>query len=209
MIDIKIMAHPKRSENVERIVNKLGLSKDNVIWDDRPNGGDAMYTARNAWLAPIPGNCTHRLVLQDDVDVCNDFISHATAIANRHKTHVVSLINFDNPSNYPNHRGTPYYRIKGNMSGCAIMMPVNMIRPCMDWIDNQDDEILKPHDDLMISKYCRDHNILMVATIPCIVQHLGGDSSLLDAIYNWDRKSKYYSENPEANWSVHSVLAVK
>lgn len=209
MIDIRIMASPKRADYVKELVNKLGLSEDIVVWDDRPNGGDAMYTARKAWLYPLPEGCTHRLVLQDDIDVCEDFIKHATAIADRHPTHVVSLICFNEPTNYPNKKNTPYYKIKDNMSGCAIMLPVDIIKPCMEWCEESNDEILKPHDDLMISKYCRDNNILMVTIIPSIVQHLGGYESLLNIEYGWNRKSKHYNPNPEVDWSVHSVQKIK
>ena len=203
MIDIKIMAHPKRKENVMKILSMLNMDESIVCWDDRPSGGDAWYTARKAWSSPIPEGCTHRLVLQDDVELCDDFIKHATSIADRHKTHAVSLINFLQPKNYPNYRNTPYYKLDV-MAGCAIMLPVNIINDMIQWCDESEDEILKPHDDLMISKYCREHNILKVATIPSIVQHIGHES-LFDKEYGWDRMSKNYQKRPNADWSIHSV----
>lgn len=207
MIDIKIMAHPKRKENVQKMLKSLDMNESIVCWDDRPNGGDAMYTARKAWLSPLSNECTHRLVLQDDVELCDDFIKHATAIADRHKTHAVSFIHFMNPKNYPNHRNTPYYKLT-NMPGCAIMLPRDIIKPCMDWCEKSDDEILKPHDDLMISKWCRENNVLMVGTMPCIVQHIGMDT-LLKATYDWDRICENYSSNPIVDWTVHSVQKIK
>lgn len=155
-------------ESAYDILKSLGMNKSIVCWDDRPNGGDAWYTARKAWGAPITNNYTHRLVLQDDVQLCEDFIKHVTAIADRHTTHAVTLINFLQPKKYPNHRGTPYYKVDV-MVGCAIMLPVNIIGDLLKWCDESTDEILKPHDDLMISKYCREHNILMVATLPSVL----------------------------------------
>lgn len=207
MIDIRIMASPKREDNVRKILSKLKMDESIVCWDDRPNGGDAMYTAMKAWTHPLSDDCTHRLVLQDDVEVCENFIKHATDIANRHPTHAVSLINFEHPTNYPNHRNTPYYRVN-NMPGCAIMLPSKIIQPCMQWCEEYDDPILKPHDDLMISEYCRQNKILMVTVIPSIVQHMG-EQSLLSATYDWDRISDNYSNNPNADWGIHSVQAIR
>jgi hypothetical protein len=207
MVDIRIMASPKREAYVKDILKKLNMNDDIVVWDDRPNGGDAMYTAMKAWTYPLPNGCTHRLVLQDDIDISNNFTSHINAIAKRHPTHIVSLINFLNPTNYPNKRGTPYYKVN-NMAGCAIMMPVQFIKPCMDWCKNSDNEILKPHDDLMISEYCRTHNIMMVSILPCIVQHLNIDT-LLGKTYDWERVCKNFEKNPKVNWDIHSVQRIR
>lgn len=201
------MAHPSRKDNVDKILQKLGMPNDIVVWDDRPNGGDAWYTAKKAWTLPISEECTHRLVLQDDVDICNDFIAHATAIANRHKTHAVTLINFRNPSNYPNGKNTPYYKVS-LMPGCAIMLPRNIITPCIEWCNVPENARYGKHDDLLISDYCARHGVLMVCTIPSIVQHLDGPS-LLPFDYTWERVSRNYEKNPIADWSIHSVQKIK
>ena len=207
MIDIRIMAHPSRKNNVDKILKKLGLPEDIVVWDDRLSGGDAWYTARKAWALPISKECTHRLVLQDDVDICDDFITHATAIADQHKTHAVTLINFKNPRNYPNKRNTPYYSTS-LMPGQAIMLPRDVIKPCIDWCDIPKNARFGLHDDLLISDYCSQNKILMVCTVPSIVQHLDGES-LLSVNYSWKRVSKNYEENPKANWSINSVQRIK
>ena len=47
-VDIRIMASPKRAERVKLLVEKLGLNDSAVTWDDRPKGGDAMYTVWKA-----------------------------------------------------------------------------------------------------------------------------------------------------------------
>jgi hypothetical protein len=62
-VDICIMAHPSRKDNIKQIQQQLNLSDDSIFWDDRENGGDAMYTAKKAWSSPIPEGCTHRLVI--------------------------------------------------------------------------------------------------------------------------------------------------
>ena len=207
MVDIRIMASPKRTDNVNKLLEKLNLPADAVSWDDRLNGGDAMYTARKAWLHPLPDGATHRLVLQDDVEVCDGLTDIVKVIAETHPKRVVSLIHFLQPSNHPNYNNTPYYRLK-NMPGCAIMMPVEIIEDCMKWCVESDDEILKPHDDLMISKWCKDHDVMMVGTVPGIVQHPDEDS-LFDKTYTWKRTSRLYEEHPVAEWRNKSILLPK
>lgn len=207
MVDIRIMACPKRAENVNKLLQKLDLPEEAVTWDDRPEGGDAMYTARKAWLHPMPENAAHRLVLQDDVDVCENFKEVVEKIVKSHPKRVLSLINFLQPSNHPNYNNTPYYRVF-NMAGCAIVMPKEIIEPCMQWCDESTDEVLKPHDDLMISKYCREHNQMMVTVIPCIVQH-PDDDSLFDKTYAWKRTSLMYDEHADADWKNKSILLPK
>ena len=207
MIDIRIMASPKRADNVARLLQKLNLSSDAVTWDDRPNGGDAMYTARKTWLHPLPEGATHRMVLQDDVEVCKNFAQIVSIIADTHPHRVITGIHFLQPSNYPNYNNTTYYRVN-NMPGCAIMMPVSTIEPCMAWCDASDDMERKPHDDLMISKYCQEHNVMMVCTIPCIVQH-PDDNSLFGTVYTWKRYSRLYDPYARADWTNKSILLPK
>ena len=44
-IDIKIMAHPSRRDNVLKVLKQLNMDESIVVYDDRENGGDALYTA--------------------------------------------------------------------------------------------------------------------------------------------------------------------
>lgn len=206
MIDIRIMASEKRAENVQKLLDKLELPDAAVTWDDRPEGGDAMYTARKAWLHPMEEGITHRLILQDDIDVCENFREIVDRIVKTHPERVLSLINFLQPKNFPNYNNTPYYRVY-TIPGCAILMPKEIIEPCVQWCDESTDETLKPHDDLMISKYCREHNVMMVTVLPCIVQH-PDDDSLLGHRHDWKRTSKYYDEKGQADWKNRSILPV-
>lgn len=204
MVDIRIMASPKRSENVEKTIHDLNLSKDAVTWDDRPNGGDAMYTARKAWLHPIPINAKHRVVLQDDIIVCDNFIEIINTIANAHPECVISLFALASPKCYLGPDTSPYHRVN-TLNGCGILMPTDIIKPCMEWCEKSTNEYLKPHDDLMIAEYCKIHEITMIATFPNIVQHIGSDS-LLHKNRTWDCKSIWYFQNPKANWLAANII---
>lgn len=204
MIDIRIMASPKRAENVQKLLSKLGLTSDSVTWDDRPNGGDAMYTAKKTWLHSLPERATHRLVLQDDVDVCGNLKDVVERIIKAQPNKVISLINFLHPLNYPNAYNSPYYTVH-TFAGCAIIMPSQIIKPCMKWCDESDNEVLKPHDDLMISEYCQIHGVPMLTVLPCIVQHPDKDS-LLSQTYDWKRTSDLYDEKANGDWDNKEIV---
>lgn len=203
-IDIRIMGCHKRDKNISKLVSDLHLPKENVVYDDRPSGGDAMYTARKAWLSEPNYPFTHRLVLQDDVEVCENFLLIINTIVRAHPNRVISLINFMTPVNYPNHKNTPYYKVNF-IPGCGIIMPKWVIKPCMQWCKESTNELLKPHDGLMISKYCREHSVTMITTIPNIIQHYDNDT-LLHQTYTWKRISKTYSPTPQADWTNTSIL---
>ena len=195
--DIRIMASPKRAERVKLLVEKLGLSDSAVTWDDRPKGGGAMYTARKAWLFPIPDWATHRVVLNDDVLVCDNFLDIVEQIAVTHPDCAVGLCNFVGRTNYLD-LSTPYFRTR-SMCGCGIMLPKSIIEPCMKYIDEFPDSELKKIDDYMISKYCFENKITMLTVLPTIIQH-PDDDSLLSVTYSWKRTSKNYDELGRGDW---------
>ncbi len=205
MVDIRIMACQRRSKNVECLLSQLHLSEDAVTWDDRPNGGDAMYTARKAWLHPLPVDATHRVVLQDDVTVCDGFTAIVTAIAQAHPDCAVSGINFLRPFDYRRY-ATPYHKAVA-MSGCMIMLPTRIIIPCMDWCNALTDSEVKPHDDLCISMYCETHSITMLTTYPNIVQH-PDDDTLLPYKYNWVRTSHFFDPHAQADWGNEEIIGI-
>ena len=203
MLDIKLMAHPSRAEHVQKMLNQLGLPDSIVVWDDRPQGGDAMYTARKAWSLPLPDDCTHRLVLQDDLELCDNFVQIAEQISNRHPTYAISLINFNKKPKNPDHV-FPYY-LTSILSGCAIMLPKDVIQPCMEWCKTASEEVAL-HDDLSISCYCLKHGVIMITTSPSLVQHLN-HASLLPYKYTWERVALDFEKEPRADWGTKKVYS--
>lgn len=198
--DIRIMAHPSRRDNVLKVLKQLGADESIVIYDDRENGGDALYTARKAWLSTFDSNVTHRLVLQDDVLLCDNFLEIVKDIINTLSDNVISLF-----STIPVDlvkRKKCCYKKYDNLSGVAIIMPVIYIKDCWKWIDENRNDCLC--DDIMISKYCNKHGIKTYTTIPSIAQHLGDTDykSLLPTEYYCARISTTYVQNPTDDFTV-------
>lgn len=199
MLDIKLMAHPSRAEHVQKMLNQLGLPDSIVVWDDRPQGGDAMYTARKAWSLPLVENCAHRLVLQDDVLLCDNFISIVERISQAHPNCAISLINFNKeiPPNYD----IPYHWTT-YLPGCAIMLPQQVISSFLNWTPTKEKWL--PHDDWCITDFCSHNRIQMICTKPSIVQHLDG-KSLLPYEYDWKRVATDFEQSPQANWENKKI----
>lgn len=77
-LSVVIMAHPKREAMVAQLIQKLDCPEPLVVWD---RWGDRWDTGRRAMLA-YDIDCTHHLVIQDDVVVCRDLVAgFARAIA--------------------------------------------------------------------------------------------------------------------------------
>lgn len=178
MIDIKIMAHPSRRENVMKILTALSLSDDIVVWDDREYGGDAMYTSRKAWNLPIPSGCTHRLVLQDDIEICDNFLDIVEQVAKGHTSQVISFFHCEEYAN-----NVRYAEVK-HLWGCALMIPAHLISNCWKYIEHIPEEpwcgehadIIMRHDNNCIMLWAINNDIPAINTVPSLVQHIGDDS---------------------------------
>ena len=188
------MAHPSRKENVYKILKILDLSDSIVTWDDRPGINDAMYTARKAWTLPIPYGCTHRLVLQDDIEVCDNFINIVNEVAKSNPNQIVSFAHLDALDCV-----SRYHECLFDM-GVALMVPVKLLDDFWWFVDNRLPVIAKPSfntiikiDTTCMRYWVRYRNIPCVTTVPSLVQHIGDDS-----LVGIDRKriSKDYTKTP-------------
>ena len=202
-IDVQIYGVHDRDEMIANTVNKLGLGDECVHYDDRPGGGMMMYTAKKAWLAPLRDGQTHRVALADDVLVCEDFWNICEQIANAHPTKIISLFPYEYMHRVPQIEGHPTPYVRANiLSGCAIMMPVEYIKPCFEYVKAVFDDNCA--DDEGIQAWADHNNIPIITTIPSLVQHIG-DISIANKGCQI-RRTVYYEERPTANWGCEKVL---
>lgn len=202
-IDIHIYGVHERDVMIANTVNKLGLSYDNVHYDDRIERGLMMYTAKKAWLAPIPNGVTHRVALADDVEVCDGFWEICEQIVETHPDKIISLFPYEFMERNPLIDGydTPYFKCS-ILSGCAIIMPVQYIKPCFEYVKDRFNDVCA--DDEGIQAYADSHGIGMLTTIPAIIQHIG-DISIAN-VGCFIRRTVYYQNKPMANWLNKKVL---
>lgn len=179
-LDIKIMGVKKRAPMIARLMQETGLDRSCVVLDDRgiAGGGDAWYNAKRAWLSPIPEGVTHRMVLQDDILICNDFIDICNKAIRQFPDAIWSM--HSGVWVLPKYRtiDSPYIQIRGcKTSGEAIIMPVEHIEKMIAWSDAVFGRQYK-HDDGRIGFYALANNVRMMGTIPSLTEHLQVDSCI-------------------------------
>jgi hypothetical protein len=159
-----------RKENVNKILETLCLPEAIVTSDDRPGKNDAMYTARKAWATPVPEGCTHRLVLQDDIEICDNFIEIVNKVAKSKPNQIISFAHLEElPTD------NRYYSQIFDM-GIALMIPVKLLNDFWWFVDNRLPVIAKPrlnellkHDTTCMRYWIRYQNIPCVTTVPSLV----------------------------------------
>ena len=209
-VDVKIMAVKPRRKIVLSMLEQLGLSEEEtVIYDDRPHGGGTLYTCRKCWEAPVPEGVTHRLVLQDDVLLCDNFLEIMNKIVNSHPEFIFTLycprLRFEDA--VPD---SPYIIIKGcNTWGPGNMMPVSYIKPVFEFVDAELGRDF-PFDDGIYSWWAQKEKVYIASTIPSTVQHLCPTESTL-GYNNKSKVTKVWTgkDLSDVNWNAKSFAFSK
>ena len=205
MLTYKIYGMHVRDELINNLKQRLELSDSSVYYEDRPNGGLPIYTAKKAWLAPIEPGETHRVVFPDDVEVCDNFKEICEQMVTTHPDPIISLFCWrglkrnNNFENLP----TPYIESK-LVIGAGIIMSVQYIEPCFKWIKEEYNDNIA--DDLAIQNWAERNGIQVITTIPSLVQHLGDDSIITPGAFV--RRSAYFNKqiSPDIDWTNNEVL---
>lgn len=175
-LSICIMTHPKRLNYAKSLFNQLSIYKDiNVSIVNDINSEGHSFNGFQAWLN-YDLNSTHHLVLEDDVQLCNNFIEKVYEIINVNNNELISLFHIKNKQiqlfkekyNY-----CPMNRISWNQ---AIILPTKLVIQMFDFIKN--DFEYKWTDDFLTA-FCKEYQIPMLLTIPNLVQHILPKNSIV------------------------------
>lgn len=206
-VDFKIVAVRERQQMAENLRDALGLTDDDIIYDDRPEGGDPYVPTKKAWLSEHDEGVTHRVVLNEDVQVCNGFKTICEEIAQSHPDCAFSLFTKELDSEFydefVDNLTTPYVSHDWGIWGCAILMPVSVVEDCFHYIDLHYDENV--HESYGIMSYLQHRQIPILTTMPVTVQHIG-DASLYDPSLPIRRTTRF-EENPEADWNSTEIAS--
>lgn len=199
-VEFRIMGIPSRREKfILPMLKHLGLNEDSVYYDYKMER-NPLKSAKRAWLPE--SQSTHVCVLQDDIELCDNFVEIVNICAKKFPN---SVFSFYNPRVRPEERSTetPYVRVKGcGMYGPAIMMPSFLIPLVFLWGDKNYGKDYK-HDDTVIGFFCQVNKISVMTTNPSIIQHLGSTESALgynnknkiSKVYQKDIKSCFFDTN--------------
>ena len=152
---------PERVENVKKLLEQIPDAT--VIIAEYGKG--IWHTAQRAWLALDP-EATHHLVLQDDIELCQDFYEGAIKALTAQPNSLVSLY-FVKASAVNGHWGF----LPNAPTGLALCMPVPYIEPYLKWCrENISPDF--PHDDYRFYFFAQNINKPVRFTYPALVNDL-------------------------------------
>lgn len=208
--DIKLYGVEERMPMINNVANKLDLAVDDIFLDDRPMGGDAFYTSKKALQAEPKYEITHRIILQDDIEVCNNFKQIAAEIITAHPDKIIALFPWDfylkivTDKNQELAKQTPYIANSKHITGCGFILPYEYIKQYISYAEaHKNDKDF--YEDRAWFNWANENNITILNTIPALIQHLG-DDSLVFKDKTFIRRTKFYQENPKANWSSKLIM---
>lgn len=178
-LSIAIQSHPARAELAASLQARLPGSE--VVADPDPDYGkpNAWRTYRAA-LEATPAWADHRLILQDDVTLCNGFLEAAEEALAARPDDFVSFYHGGKPGDENHPRidralslGDVFVNvnIKRYVYAVALSWPTCCIQPILDWINAQNYPALFTADDEIIGRGLRAFDCPVLATVPSLVQH--------------------------------------
>jgi hypothetical protein len=149
---------------------------------------------------------THACILQDDLELCENFVEITTDICSQFPQAVWALFNSRiKESDYDK----PYVKIRGcGFYAPAIIFPMSRWSEFKSWKKENCDDCF--HDDVAIGEWCKRNKVEVMTTVPSLVDHLGGKVSLLG--HNSGLKSKVWkgAEAPKkVNWKTDEFCMSK
>jgi len=210
--DIKIYGIEERKENILHNKEILGLSDGDVFIakrEDRITPQDKWpYKAcKKAFTQPVPSGVTHRLVLQDDVELAPNFLEYLDKMVNAQPNAIIMLtaLDFKTQNDYADNLKTPYVQVGVFVSGCAVIIPVKHIKPMFKWFEKTYPQIWigNPHEDAAFKFYAMTFKIPCITSIPSLVQHLGDQSTVCN--YEQPLRTAYFENWDKANWDSQEI----
>ena len=101
---------------------------------------------------------------------------------------------------------TPYVANNKHVTGCGFILPYEYIQQYLCYTDKHyNDEGF--YEDKAWFDWAKENNITILNTIPSLIQHLG-DESLIFKDKTLIRRTKFYKENPQANWNSKLIMTL-
>jgi hypothetical protein len=158
------MAHPKRKEMVDSLLEKLGPVP--VTWD----ASDGIWENRKRATISFNEEATHHLVLQDDSILCRDFLKELEKQIEQRPNHIISL--------YYGNRLRARELAENNFKnggveadwlwwGLAVVVPTKLIPDLIKYADNID----IPQDDTRMAMFIRNRGLKVWYPLPSLVDH--------------------------------------
>lgn len=185
-LSVTVMADKRRTGLVENLVQRLGISGDQVVWDRNNNRWD---TGRRAWQAHDP-NSDYSMVIQDDALVCRDLIPGLEKALDHVPTKAIvspfvgtrrpTAVRMERAAQLADEQNATWLILGPLNWGVAIVVPTHTIRDMIKWCDKQ----TYPNYDKRVGQFYRRvlpwptwhtwPNLVEHQDVPSLVGHGGG-----------------------------------
>jgi hypothetical protein len=186
-----IMAHPSRVEYARRLRREIGGAA-RVILDPDPDGErNPWRCAREAWRA-TPDDCTHRLVVQEDILPCPRFLFHARRALAAKPDRIVSFYLGTNAiltwrsMLIADARGANW--VEGSRAGWVPALALAVPQRLVASLATFEDGTRPVADDDVYGRWIQTNRLPWYATIPSLVDHDDDAPSLMRNPYSSGRR---------------------
>lgn len=174
--DVLVQHHPKRVELLAPLL--ASVPRAQVVADPDPTGYPSPWrTYRECLLQPI--QTTHRVVLQDDVEVCRNFEAVIEKVIAARPLNPVALFVGGQPRTAIEAMGHACaheetfaeYPSDTWLAAVAVLWPTDVIEKIVAWVDKQRWPVEFRADDEILGRAARAYQIPLLATVPSLVEH--------------------------------------
>ena len=198
-VSIAIMSHPKRAKEAQALARRLDGAR--VITDPHPDvNPSALKTAIHAWGAVAPG-ATHHLVVQDDVELSDEFIDRVHSGIRLFPDAVLAFYSNWSSQNAAAIRlsaaaGATWVRETGveYFPTLALVLPSGYIGEYLDLARFYSTSFWHEDDDLM-RQFILDRGIDAYLSVPCLVEH-GNLESIAGNMWHGERRAPCFTVTP-------------
>lgn len=196
-LSIAIQHHPAR----QHLLANFSHLPHEVVEDHDPEGKKNPWRTYRACLERTPVGCTHRLVLQDDTQVCPGFLEAARKALEARPDRMVAFF-------------VPWTLRRGShklMQACmedqawvelelqewvpvvALCWPASLVPEFLGWADGRRyTEQVYRADDAIAGKFCQHRGVAALATVPSLVEHPDDGPSLIGNPRSGSRRARCY-----------------
>lgn len=206
--DIKIYGITDRKDQILKNKEILNLADSDVNMIEK-DGKFCYDLAKQTWLLPWEEDVTHRLVLQDDAELCPDFKRRLQEVIEARPDDIIFLtaLDFDKECEEANNLESCYTPLRYAIQGCAIVIPTKYIKDVFDWSEKiyglHAMETGEMHEDMAIVRYGIKHRLKVLITVPSLTQHIGDHSQLFG--YTNPTRTAYFKDWDKADYTNSKI----
>lgn len=164
--DLAITAVPARARMAEELHARFPGAT--MFMDDVCTG--AWRNIQQAWERPIPEGVTHRLVIEEDTDPCENFLEGVQAAIEARPNEFIGFYAGGQMLLEAQRQGLSWVEYHGRAWGPAMCVPTNILPGMLDWIERRFNAKY-PSCDMRFLQWLIAHKRPFFATAPSLVQH--------------------------------------